>query len=195
MKKNAVRAELEARPWLKNCIQYLTGSHPFHVKKAGGNWEEHLMEWSTRNISEIAIHQFSDLDLDEKAGSEFHFFGDERKSLEKLRAFATTKFWCFNHQTHEDDGPHAGGEYSFLVPYSMHWTLQNDDYVPKSMRECLKHLSNPRHATIGGEKVVVKTPFIFDAMVRVTQVGVSGKCSSTIIDIFPFPEDFDITSL
>lgn len=194
MKLKKFRAALQERPWLLKSIGQITGTHAYDVTKSGGNWEKHLEEWSVRNISEITVRAFEELNLDEKAEFIRHRFGpaDEKitfpndYSWRRHEAFTHTEFHMFNRSTYE-------AKYS--EPFAHCWTTSSiySEGEVHTVRQSIRHMRRPHYPLGTNDKI--ETPYVFDAIVRITKVGVVGRCSSTIIDIFPFPDNFDFASV
>lgn len=196
MKLKKFRAALRERPWLLKSISQITGIHAYDVKKSGGDWERHLENWAVRNISEITARRFEELNLDEKAQFVRQPLGQPAEKVCRIigngygrrayEAFTHTEYHVFNHSTYEE---------KMSAPFAFCWTSSciHAEGGPQTMKESLRDLCRPHHPL--GANGKIETPFVFDAIVRITRVGVVGRCSSTIIDIFPFPSDFDFTLL
>jgi len=194
MKLKKFRAVLQERPWLLKSIGQITGTHAYDVTKSGGNWEKHLKEWSVRNISEITVRAFGELNLEEKA--EFirqqlepqieRFVLPNGYGWRRHEAFTHTEFHMFNRSTYE-------AKYS--EPFAFCWNISSvyGEGEVHTVRQSIRIMRRPHYPI--GTNDTIETPFVFDAIVRITKVGVVGRCSSTIIDIFPFPADFDFASL
>lgn len=196
MKLKKFRAVLQERPWLLKSIGQITGTHVCDVEKSGGNWKKHIEDWAVRNISEITVRRFEELDLDEKARFVRYPFGPLSEKVISVsgycyswrdhQAFIHTEYHVFNHSTYDED---------MGAPFAFCWTSSciYGEIITPTMKESLRNQCRTHYPLGTNDKI--ETPFVFDAIVRITKVGVVGRCSSTIIDIFPFPADFDVASV
>lgn len=194
MKLKKLRAALQERPWLVKCFEQITGTHAYHVQQSGEDWNKHVETWAARNISEIAERPWSELNLDERAEFKYYSLGipDEKVThatgygWRRHEGFTHTRYFMFNQSTHEA---------KYALPYAFCWSYSTiyDEGGPQTVRENLLYQRRPHY--VGRPETKIEVPFVFNALVRVTQVGIRGRCSSTIIDIFPFPADFDFASL
>lgn len=194
MKLKKFRAVLKERPWLLKSIGRITGTHAYDITKSGGNWEKHLENWSVRNIFEITVHAFEELNLCEKA--EFiwqrldppieRFVLPNGYGWRRREAFTHTEFHMFNRSTYDT---------KYSEPYAYCWVTSSiySEGEVRTVRQSIHHMRRP-HNQIGTHDII-ETPYVFDAIVRITKVGIVGRCSSTSIDIFPFPADFDFASV
>lgn len=207
MKLSKLRVALQARPWLMKSIEQVTGKHPSQV--AGfdpqpGYWLAHIEDWAVRNISEIVEREFDSLNLDEKAEFNRFKFGqvdqfnwsnrvrDDRNDASscgyehrQFESFTHTEFHVFGHSSYDAN---------WSARYSQCYTASSTGGKgpPTTLRVALKNMTQPHHLR---EHIMVEEPFLFDAVVRITKVGVIGRCSSAIVDIFTFPADFDAKKL
>ena len=195
MRLKKLEAVLQERPWLLKAAGSLTGTHPFDIKKSGGNWDAHVKNWVARNVLEIKVRPFTELNLDEKSGHVLQLFkqGEEVNydngrvgkgwRMREFAAFTHTRFVVFNHSTYEE---------KYKKPYAFSWEYNYEEF-PQTVREGLHKQRRPHYPL--GTNTPIDTPYIFDAVVRVLQVGISGMCSTTILDVFHFPADFDPSSI
>lgn len=195
LSKSRFRAVLQERPWLARSIGHITGVHPYWVKQNGGIWDKHLEAWAIENIAEITVRPFGDLNLEEKAEFVRSHFGPPDEQVNYMNgngyhwrrheAFIHTEFHLFTHSTYLSTSSE---------PYAYCWTVSStsDEGGPHTVAESIRGLRRPHYPGVGRE---VKVPHIFDAVVRITKVGVVRQCSSATIDVFSFPADFDPASV
>jgi hypothetical protein len=188
MKPKKFRAALQERPWLLKAIGSVTGVSPYFVHKNGGIWERHVTEWGIRNITEITVRRFEDLDLNKKAEFVRYQIGPDSEEIirpngysmrwRQYQAFTHTHYSLFTHSTYEE---------KWSKRFSRCWDASGtyEEGGSETLKEVLRRMSGP-HYRIGTKKVI-NNPTIFDALVCITKVGITGMCSSAIVDIYEFP--------
>lgn len=187
MKLKKVRAILRERPWLISAVDHLTGIHPAWVNRNGGNWQRHIEDWLCRNLSEIRFRHISELDHNEHAKTTTsRIRPDEKISYPKedfwrsYNSFLRTAFTIYCNRTYGD---------SHREPYSLIWTLiEGEGGGSSSIGQVLYDLARDHFTP---ERV--SNPHTFNAVVRTIQVGIVGRCSATIMDVYTFPvSSYDI---
>ncbi len=186
MKPKKVMAALQGRPWLWKCVGSISGVHSLDYPNSGA-WQCHLERWTLRNISEVNVHvhDFKDLNLDREVGL-IHFpFPEENNDftatgrvLRKYCSFVQVGYSLYVHSTYDTE---------WLKPFSLHYT------PGKTPRNSIKDFTRPHY--VGTPEKKIENPLAFDAIVRITKVGILGRCSTVILDVYHFPKNFDAKSI